>query len=190
VPFALLGELPGEHWLSATDDDALLFAVTGAGLLTADVLLPVPSSVVVTLLGTRLGFTVGWLSACAGLTLGNLLGYAVGHLWPRRFAPDLPERPTALALFLSRPVPIVAEAVTIAAGAGRAPLLHVAAASFAGNLVYTGLLCASGAALLEAELGALSLVGAFVLPVAGWWLWHRRARHNGPAARADAAVND
>jgi len=168
----------------------MLFAVTGAGLLTADVLLPVPSSVVATLLGTRLGFIAGWLSACAGLTLGNLLGYAIGHLWPRRFAPELPERPTALALFLSRPVPIVAEAVSIAAGAGRTPLLHVAGASFAGNLIYTGLLCASGAALLGAELGAFSLVGAFALPALGWWLWHRVERHRKPVIRRSASVGE
>ena len=45
VPFALIGELPGERWLSATDEDALLFAITGGGLLAADVLLPIPSSI-------------------------------------------------------------------------------------------------------------------------------------------------
>jgi hypothetical protein len=42
VPFVLLGELPGERWLSAADDNALQFALTGAGLLAADALLPVP----------------------------------------------------------------------------------------------------------------------------------------------------
>lgn len=33
LPFIVIGELPGERWLSANDDHALLFALTGAGLL-------------------------------------------------------------------------------------------------------------------------------------------------------------
>ena len=46
IPFVIIGELPGERWLSATDDNALLFGITGMGLLTSDVLLPIPSSIV------------------------------------------------------------------------------------------------------------------------------------------------
>lgn len=173
VPFLVLGELPGERWLSASDGNAFRFALTGAGLLCVDVLLPVPSSIVATLLGARLGLPGGWLAACAGLTLGNLLGYGVGRLWPRRFAPELPARPTILAVLLSRPVPIVAEAVVIAAGASRASLARVFAASLAGNTIYTGLLAASGAALISAELGLLPLLGALLVPALGWWVWQR-----------------
>jgi hypothetical protein len=33
VPFAVFGELPGERWLSATDDNALVFGATGTTLL-------------------------------------------------------------------------------------------------------------------------------------------------------------
>ena len=60
IPFVIIGELPGERWLSSTDDNALLFGITGMGLLTADVLLPIPSSIVGTMLGARLGFIPGW----------------------------------------------------------------------------------------------------------------------------------
>ena len=59
LPFLLVGELPGERWLSANDDHAMRFALAGAGLLAADVLLPVPSSIVGTMLGARLGFGAG-----------------------------------------------------------------------------------------------------------------------------------
>ena len=57
VPFVIIGELPGERWLSATDDDALRFALAGGGLLALDILLPVPSSIVATLLAARLGLS-------------------------------------------------------------------------------------------------------------------------------------
>ena len=50
VPYVIIGELPGEQWLSSADDDAFAFGATGASLLVADVLLPVPSSIVGTLL--------------------------------------------------------------------------------------------------------------------------------------------
>ncbi|MEZ5559647.1 MAG: hypothetical protein R3E86_14025 [Pseudomonadales bacterium] len=147
VPFAIIGELPGERWLSASDDSATLFALTGGGLLLADVLLPVPSSIVISLLGGRLGFVAGWATAWIGLTLGNLLGYWVGRLWPARMAPDVAEQPTLLILILSRPVPILAEAAAIGAGATRANFAHVAGACAAGNAVYTGILTATGASL-------------------------------------------
>jgi uncharacterized membrane protein YdjX (TVP38/TMEM64 family) len=94
VPFVLLGELPGERWLSAADDNALQFALTGAGLLAADALLPVPSSILGTLLGARLGFLAGALSAWLGMLAGNLLAYAGGRLLLGRLRTPLPETPT------------------------------------------------------------------------------------------------
>ena len=119
VPYLVIGELPGEQWLSATDDSALAFALTGGGLLTLDVILPIPSSIVIVLLGGRLGFFVGWLSAWLGLTVGNLIGYWIGRLWPQKLTPHISESPTLVMLILSRPVPILAEAVVLAAGATR-----------------------------------------------------------------------
>ena len=118
----------------------------------------------------------GWLVATLGLTLGNLIGYGVGRLWPERYAPAVPERPTLLVLILSRPVPIVAEAVVIAAGAARAPLAHVAVASLAGNLAYTGILAASGAALIGAEFNGVGILIMLTVPALGWLLWQRAER--------------
>jgi uncharacterized membrane protein YdjX (TVP38/TMEM64 family) len=80
IPFAIIGELPGERWLSANDDNALLFGLTGSALLAADVLLPIPSSIVGSMLGARLGFLPGWLWCWSGLVLGNSIGYLTGRL--------------------------------------------------------------------------------------------------------------
>jgi poly(3-hydroxybutyrate) depolymerase len=65
VPFFIIGEIPGERWLSATDEHAGLFALVGAGLLIIDIFLPVPSSIVGTMLGARLGFVAGFLATFA-----------------------------------------------------------------------------------------------------------------------------
>lgn len=171
VPYVFIGELPGEHWLSATDDNAFLFGLTAAALLTADVLVPVPSSIVGTLLGARLGFVQGLLWCWTGLLLGNLLGYLMGRLLLSRFGEHLPQAPTLVALFLSRPVPVFAEAVTFTAGAERTPITHFLAVTAAGNLMYALALSANGAALLPDALAGPGLVLPMALPVIAWLVW-------------------
>ena len=173
VPYLMIGELPGERWLSAADDNAWLFAFTGSGLLVLDVVLPIPSSIVITLLGSRLGFFEGWLGAWLGLSIGNLLGYAIGRLWPKKMTPEIPESPTLIMLVLSRPVPILAEAMAIAAGATRTNLLHVIIACTAGNAIYTGILAANGAALLAGDITGPGIFLPLLVPVVGWVLWRR-----------------
>lgn len=176
VPFAVIGELPGEQWLDAAGGDALAFGAAAGGLLAADALIPVPSTIVGTLLGARLGFVPGWLWAWAGLVLGNAVGYGIGRAVLRRLGAELPQTPTAIALILSRPVPVVAEAMTFAAGAGGLGWWPFLAASVAANGVFAGALAANGAALLPNALVGPGLVLPMALPVAGWlaWRWHRR----------------
>ena len=69
VPFFIIGEMPGERWLSATDSHAWLFALAGAGLLASDILLPIPSSIVGTMLGAPLGFVAGFIATFPGLCI-------------------------------------------------------------------------------------------------------------------------
>jgi uncharacterized membrane protein YdjX (TVP38/TMEM64 family) len=175
VPFVIIGELPGERWLSATDENAMAFALLGGGLLTVDVLLPIPSSIIITLLGSRLGFVEGWLSAWLGLTLGHAIGYWIGRLWPRKLAPEFPETPTLFVLFLTRPVPILAEAVSIAAGATRVPFLPTILVCALGNVIFTGVLTANGAALFDYELPLVGVILPLLVPALGWvaWRWIR-----------------
>ncbi len=176
VPFILIGELPGERWLSATDDDAFLFGLTASGLLASDILLPVPSSIVGTLLGARLGFLPGWLWGWAGLMLGNLAGYGAGRVLLSRFAEPLPKTPTLLVLFASRAVPVLAEAVTFTVGAEKMKLGTFLAVTAAGNALYALVLAGNGAALLPDRLVGPGLVVPMLLPVAAWLVWRWLAR--------------
>lgn len=179
VPFLVIGELPGEHWLTSAGSDSTLFGALGAALLLSDVLLPVPSSVVGALLGARLGFEAGWLWGWAGLCAGNLLGYAGGRLFALKTGCQLPETSTLLLFFASRPVPIVAEAFCILAGTNRTPLLPFLAATAAGNAVYMAALAGSGAAFLPAGAAGPGLAVPMLVPAAAWFAWrlaHRRSR--------------
>jgi len=176
VPFVVIGELPGEKWLSASGDDSLLFGLTGGGLLAVDVLLPIPSSIVGTLLGARLGFLPGFLWGWGGLVLGNLVGYLAGRLLLACLGRDLPETPTLLILFISRPVPVLAEAVTFAAGAGRMSLGHFLVTCGIGNAIYALALAGNGAALIPDAMLGPGLVLPMLLPVVAWSIWRWKAR--------------
>jgi membrane protein YqaA with SNARE-associated domain len=179
VPFLAIGELPGDRWLSATDDEALVFGALGAGLLAADVLLPIPSSVIGTLLGARLGFGFGFAAAFFGLVIGHLLGYGVGRTALTRVGASLPTAPTLVAVLLSRPVPVLAEALTLAAGAARAPFAPFVATVAVGDACYAAALAASGAAWLPTAWAGPWLAVPLGLPAVGWLLWRvaqRRAR--------------
>lgn len=185
LPFLVVGELPGERWLSAMDRNAWLFGATGGGLLAADVLLPIPSSIVGTLLGARLGFLSGLVWCWGGLLLGNLVGYGAGRLLLGRFTSTLPTAPTALVLFASRPVPVLAEAITFTAGAGHMAPLPFLATAATGNLLYALALTANGAALLPNGLLGPGLVIPMGLPVVAWLgcRWRARRGRRGHAAR-------
>ena len=176
LPFVVVGELPGERWLSAHDVHALRFALVGAALLAADVLLPIPSSVLGTMLGARLGFGAGFVAAFAGLMAGQAAAYLVSRALLRRHAGALPAAPTLAAVFLSRPVPVLAEAVAIAAGAARVSAPQFLLACAAGNAVYAGALALNGAALLPGAPIGPGLLLPMLLPVAGWLIWQHRQR--------------
>jgi len=179
LPFALVGELPGERWLSAADARAPVFAATGALLLAADVLLPVPSSAVGLMLGARLGLLLGFVCCLVGLILGHAIGYALGRLAPRRWAPSAPSAPSMLGVFLSRPVPMLAEALALSAGATRMPLRHFLLSAALGDTIYAAALSAAGAKLLPSGAYALALIVPMLLLAAAGWAARRWLRLGG-----------
>ena len=190
VPFFIIGEMPGERWLSAADEHASLFALAGAGLLAIDVLLPVPSSIVGTMLGARLGFLPGFLATFAGIMIGQVGAYAASRWLLRRRAGELPAAPTLLALFLSRPVPVLAEALALAAGAAKLSWRQFLLACGGGNLVYALALALNGAELVpHAPIGP-GLLLPMLLPVAGWLAWQRSRRSTPDGEPTDARVPD
>ncbi len=189
VPFAIIGEMPGEKWLSANDQHALLFAATGGTLLALDIFLPLPSSIIGTLLGARLGLVPGFFTIWAGLTVGHCAGYLLGRLALKPMHAELPEVPTLLVVFLSRPVPILAEAMALAAGASLMPFLHFLGVCLAGNAIYAGVLAGNGAALLPDALIGPGLFIPMLLPVVTWAIWRLAARRQRSAAASELEHN-
>lgn len=201
VPFALFGpalDAAVTPWLKAAPAGA--FAAGSAALLALDFLLPVPSSVVATAAGARLGFELGALVVCGGLQLGCVGAWAVGR-WIGRPAIDRlvgeAEQQRArgwlsgpgglAALAACRAVPVLGEATTLLAGSVRLPLLRFLAVTSAANaglgLAYAGL----GALSSRTGSAALAVLGAIGLPAIAIACVSRRA----PAPhRLHQEVND
>ena len=143
---------------------------TVALLLAADVLLPIPSSVVSAGSGVALGFARGTLAVWIGMTLACVIGYAFGARASRAAAAfvgepgmararDLWQRFGDLAVVLCRPVPVLAEASVIFAGIIHRPFAPFILLSAVSNL---------GVALGYAAVGAYALgINSFVLAFAG-----------------------
>ncbi len=144
-------------------------------LLAADVFLPVPSSILSTAAGVLLGFWGGTAVVFTGMTLGCLLGFAVGSrssAAARRLvgepglqrAADLMRQYGDWMLAACRPVPVLAEASVIFAG-----LVHVPRARFVwltalANLGIAAGYSAIGAFSMRVESFLVAFLGALLIP--------------------------
>ncbi|NUQ64181.1 MAG: VTT domain-containing protein [Pirellulales bacterium] len=147
-----------EKWIESQLRQSLPPVVVAAavvGLLSTDVFLPIPSSVVSTVAGNALGIAAGAAASWAGMTLGAALGFALARAFGRplamRFAgrEDLEridrasDRFGPLVLVLARPVPVLAEASVLFLGTTRlgwtAFFLPVALSNLGIAVVYAAL---------------------------------------------------
>jgi len=161
-------------------------AALGVGLLIADVLLPVPSSLVMTAHGALFGWVGGTLLSLVGGVGAAAFAFALGRrggplldrlVTPaeRQRADAVLERYGALALLASRPVPLVAETVALLAGTSPMTWRRAMVAAALGNLPPALLYALTGAT--AASLGDSFLVFGLVLGVTGaFWLIGRRAQ--------------
>jgi uncharacterized membrane protein YdjX (TVP38/TMEM64 family) len=144
-------------------------------LLVADVLIPVPSSLLMIANGVFYGIAAGTAFTVVGATGAAVLGWALGRRGARlaeRFIPitermraqALVERWGVLAVIASRPVPILAEAVAIVAGLTGMRLRELLPAAVLGSLPAALLYAATGAGV--ARLDNVLLVFGLVLGLA------------------------
>ena len=155
----------------------------GVGLLIADVLLPVPSSLVMVAHGALFGVVVGTLLSLLGSVGAALFGFAIGRRGGKFLnrvvtpaeqsrANQLLTRWGPLAIIVTRPIPMLAETVAIMSGASSLGWGTVALASIAGSLPPAVLYALTGAAVTNFQ--NTSLMFAVVLLSAGlFWLLGR-----------------
>lgn len=133
LPFLTVESRVQDWWKlwSSQTIDARLFGTGVVAVLAADIVLPIPSSLVGTLAGARLGTVAGTCVTWLGLTLGAMAGFCVAR-WGASCAPRLLTEPAETAglaawrerwgaalLVASRALPLFAEATVIWVGIQR-----------------------------------------------------------------------
>ena len=187
VPFLLFGtridRLVAE-WLDPSPTPAVL-ALAEISLLAADLVLPVPSSLVATLGGAELGLAVGTGCAWLGMMAGSLAGWWLGRLAGAGTLADLDPAERAglerqqhrlgpLLIVLTRPLPLVAEAAALLAGGSGMRFRDFFAAAAAGNLAIAFAWSLVGALGRQADSLQWVLMASLAIPVIGTWLVARR----------------
>lgn len=159
-------------------------ALVGVGLLVADAVLPVPASLVMIAHGAAFGLVAGTLLSLVGSMGAALIGFGLGRRGGpllTRFVPPaeqaaanrLLERHGALAIVVTRPIPLLAETVAVLAGASPLGWGRAALAALAGSLPAALIYALTGAAIAGFGSGALVFV-AVVAVTGGAWLVERR----------------
>jgi uncharacterized membrane protein YdjX (TVP38/TMEM64 family) len=193
VPFLLFGARLDQivaRWLEPRPAPLVLAALE-IGVLAADLLLPVPSSLVATLGGAELGVAAGTACAWLGMTLGSCAGWWLGRTAGRRALAGLEaderdgletrqRRLGPLLIVLTRPVPLLAEAATLLAGGTGMRFRDFLAAAALGNLAVALAWSIAGSLGAEADSLQWVLVASLAVPVAAAWLLTLPAR---PARR-------
>jgi uncharacterized membrane protein YdjX (TVP38/TMEM64 family) len=154
-------------------------ACVGVGLLVADVLLPVPSSLVMVAHGALFGVVMGTLLSLVGSVGAALFGFAIGRRGggllerlvtaaERERADRLLKRWGTLAVIVTRPVPLLAETVAIMAGTSSLGWGRMTLAALAGSLPPALLYAITGAAVANFESTAL-VFGCVILIAGLFW---------------------
>ena len=158
-------------------------------LLAADLLLPVPGSVVISGAAMVIGWPLAALAGTAGLLAGNLAGYWLCRLAGRKaferfvtpeeagkFGKWL-DRWGPAALVVSRLVPVMAETLSCMAGLARMHFGRFLGGLVVGTVPFALFFACVGHYLGRAENGpGWALAIALALPAAGWLAFAALAR--------------
>ena len=182
VPFGLWGDAldrTAPQWL-ADRPQALSLALLGIALLVADVLLPIPSSVVGMALCWTLGPLWGGISLACGLTLAFVLGYALGRLLPEARLRQwvgaalwdrVRGRASRRALWwiaLARPLPLLAEMSSLLAGVWRVPPVAACLSAAASSTAVAALYAASVWLGQQEPETAMVVLSTLAVPALAW----------------------
>jgi uncharacterized membrane protein YdjX (TVP38/TMEM64 family) len=178
VPFVLFADSMDRWTLQRLQAQAgpLPIASWVIALLMADIVLPVPASLVSTVAGALLGVGTGFAASLAGMTLTCQVGYALGRWYgaplARRLISD--EEMTRVstqvnrrgiwAFAMLRPIPVLAEASVFWAGVMRVSPMRYSAVTLLANAGLSILYASLGAAAIPAGPVTVILAAAIALP--------------------------
>jgi uncharacterized membrane protein YdjX (TVP38/TMEM64 family) len=130
-------------------------ALIGFALLVSDVLLPIPSSIIIMMLGKLFGTPMGTAISLAGTMGSVIIAFALGRCGgkfiergisneERARADSLLKKYGALVIIVTRPIPLLAESVGLVAGTTSMSWRTLLLASLMGNLPACAIYAAAG----------------------------------------------
>lgn len=167
-----------------------------AALLVADVVLPVPSSLLMIASGSLCGPWLGAAWSSAGALAAAALAWWLGRRGGGWYARLLGERDAAragawlerhgwIAIAASRPVPILAEAIALAAGAAGLRFARVLASAALGAVPISVFYALVGSGVLAIDGAWLAFAVALAAAAPLWWIgarWSRATSSSRPAS--------
>ena len=114
--FLIFGDLEfGDKLMQHYKEHPIAVMVLCILLLILDIVLPLPSSIIMILTGTLLGPWLGFITNYIGINISNLIGYGLGLLWPKKFLFNKSQKKVNvnrnMIIIGTRGVPVLAESV-------------------------------------------------------------------------------
>ena len=170
--------------------------LAGIGLLIADVIAPVPSSIIMLANGILFGPIWGTLLSILGGSGAALAGYWIGiqgeHVGKRWLGTEALARANfffrkhgMVAVIASRPVPILAEAVSIIAGISRMPAGKFLSATLLGLLPTAVIYAIAGAYTLTVNSGLYAFIAVMLLGGVVWLVGKLMTRSHSSSVSRD-----
>jgi len=185
VPFLILGEGFEQRLLAWLESGlpAEQIALGLCGLLTVDLLLPVPSTAVTTYAGGVLPWGLAFLCAFTGLSAGHSIGFSLSRILGRPFAErwakpdDLKQldqfslKYGPVALIATRALPLLSEASVLLLGLTRLPIWLAATAIIMSNAVIAAVYVSVGAWFQGSPALIYAIIGSAIVPLIPlWWI--------------------
>ncbi|MCO4761525.1 MAG: VTT domain-containing protein [Myxococcales bacterium] len=179
----LTDEAAARQWLDRWANDRAVIAPLVVGLLAADLILPVPGSVVMTAAGWMLGPIWGALANFVGAMAGAMAGFALcrryGQAAFERYvgadeAAKVANRTDQVGgwfIVSSRAVPMMTETVSCLAGLTRMSARKFAALSAIGTAPISCVYAVAGAGAASAAAPELAVWAALGLPALALLIW-------------------
>ena len=147
--------------------------------LAADVFLPIPNGVTNTFAGAILGFYLSIPVIWIGLTLGSIIGFAIGKYAAKPLAKkilsqeDLEKKFGVSILLIARPAPALAEISTVAAGLAGMKWSTFLTVMIVSNFLISVVYASIGTAALTNQSASIAFIGIALIPFFFWLLAKR-----------------
>lgn len=166
--------------LNKASDHPLTYALISFLVLTADIVLPVPSSIVMFINGFVLGAFGGFFISFISVVVGAIIGYYFGKLTSmgskhklKSDVDNIVNKYGAIAILISRGIPILSESICIVCGYNKMPIRQYIIANVIGYLPICILYAICGSIGYDKNTFLLSFACSVFISILFWFLGRR-----------------